>query len=637
MSTQIRQKMEQEGPIKSERLDPDNPAPDEPVEDSGPERYQYHALGNDEFRLVRLHTQTRSIHSNEALCPTPRVEIVQSSLTASAPLNYEAVSYTWGSSIQSQSLETVCGSLIAVSPDLLQILDAILKQSSSVGRLLWIDQLCIDQMNSTERSQQISLVRQIYASAVQVLVCVGDTRHLFEMSDARVLDVESIHSRRLLAAMLELKVFSRAWVYQEIVSGRAVKILGNHITGGGQLEVEWVNLVRSFKNAILFEAAMRVEKIVSSSPGIGRINLIVNDREQLERFGHKDWMLLLTQAQEVLECADPRDHVLALTTFQGFFSEIPNAYRMPTLTLYRITTCTMIDVSHTLDIFAALSGRWHSPHFDDMPSWVPDFSQPTRLRPFYLPLQPTGFNAAADYPHKMIDTQDKRRLRVMGHRVDKICYYLEHQFEERESATDVRFILSVPWHHRMYLSKAESDGDPIPQSDQHGVFLALLSAMTAGFSSSTSFTEDTILGRPPECWYEDMYDICAYQDMILEGTYEPRGIRTFPTDSLIPTLGQMYGSWKNALSRLSFWAGICSGRRIVFGEKEPGRKRTIGLVPRAAKGEDSVWILHGAKVPVVLRRLGRCYRVIGQCYWDGCMYGEKVSWEENAGQAIDLV
>jgi hypothetical protein len=195
----------------------------------------------------------------------------------------------------------------------------------------------------------------------------------------------------------------------------------------------------------------------------------------------------------------------------------------------------------------------------------------------------------------------------------------------RGKASSTWVVLSVPWHHQVYLLQTENDESPIPQSDQHGVFLTLLAAMTAGFSSSTSFTEDTILGKPPKCYYKDIYDICAYHDMIIEGTYEPPGTRTSPTDQIIPTLGEVCGSWQKALSKFSLWAGICSSRRIVFGEKAPGKNRAIGLVPSGAKGDDSVWILHGSKVPVVLRRLGRYYRVIGHCYWDGWMYGEKVN------------
>ncbi len=48
--------------------------------------------------------------------------------------------------------------------------------------------------------------------------------------------------------------------------------------------------------------------------------------------------------------------------------------------------------------------------------------------------------------------------------------------------------------------------------------------------------------------------------------------------------------------------------------------------------------MHGSKTPVVLRRDGNerlRYRVVGQCYWEGVMYGEAVDWElDEAGEFV---
>ena len=67
-----------------------------------------------------------------------------------------------------------------------------------------------------------------------------------------------------------------------------------------------------------------------------------------------------------------------------------------------------------------------------------------------------------------------------------------------------------------------------------------------------------------------------------------------------------YGDWRKAMSKFRQWVGICSGRRIVFGEVQG-----FGLVPKSARAGDVICILHGSKVPILLRRLGRFYRVIG--------------------------
>jgi hypothetical protein len=60
-----------------------------------------------------------------------------------------------------------------------------------------------------------------------------------------------------------------------------------------------------------------------------------------------------------------------------------------------------------------------------------------------------------------------------------------------------------------------------------------------------------------------------------------------------------------------------------------------GLVPEDAQHDDQIAILHGSKTPIVLREVDgkdRFYQVVGQCYWEECMYGEVVDWEEAEGE-----
>jgi hypothetical protein len=42
--------------------------------------------------------------------------------------------------------------------------------------LLWVDQICINQKNDSERSHQVSLMREIYSCAEQVIICLSTSR-----------------------------------------------------------------------------------------------------------------------------------------------------------------------------------------------------------------------------------------------------------------------------------------------------------------------------------------------------------------------------------------------------------------------------------------------------------------------------
>lgn len=58
--------------------------------------------------------------------------------------------------------------------------------------------------------------------------------------------------------------------------------------------------------------------------------------------------------------------------------------------------------------------------------------------------------------------------------------------------------------------------------------------------------------------------------------------------------------------------------RRLFGT-ENGR---IGLAPAAARVDDVIAVLPGCSVPMVLRRSGGRWKLVGECYMHGIMYGE---------------
>ena len=74
----------------------------------------------------------------------------------------------------------------------------------------------------------------------------------------------------------------------------------------------------------------------------------------------------------------------------------------------------------------------------------------------------------------------------------------------------------------------------------------------------------------------------------------------------------------------------------------------LGMAPVAAKAGDRIAILHGSKVPCVLRETIATsgeYRIISQCYLDGWMYGKPprvlphphVTWWEEEADVFILV
>jgi hypothetical protein len=63
----------------------------------------------------------------------------------------------------------------------------------------------------------------------------------------------------------------------------------------------------------------------------------------------------------------------------------------------------------------------------------------------------------------------------------------------------------------------------------------------------------------------------------------------------------------------------------------------LGLAPRHCEKGDKICILHGSKTPYVLRERNGIYYAMGQCYLEGVMFGEAVTWKEDEADVLKLM
>jgi hypothetical protein len=76
----------------------------------------------------------------------------------------------------------------------------------------------------------------------------------------------------------------------------------------------------------------------------------------------------------------------------------------------------------------------------------------------------------------------------------------------------------------------------------------------------------------------------------------------------------------------------CRSKRIILSQS----LHSFGLAPKVTQQGDCVCILHGSKVPIVLRPSGARYLVVGQCYFEDWMYGDLVDWNEDEADVFEL-
>lgn len=129
--------------------------------------YCYSPLNEDlkDIRLITLHPGDSTANLE--------ISIQTVSLMPESPPIYEALSYAWGSAKSMTSIRIGEDSL-AVTKSLANALRHL--RYSEDSRALWIDAICINQQNLTERSHQVKRMADIYSLADRVVAWLGPAR-----------------------------------------------------------------------------------------------------------------------------------------------------------------------------------------------------------------------------------------------------------------------------------------------------------------------------------------------------------------------------------------------------------------------------------------------------------------------------
>lgn len=264
-----------------------------------------------DFSILDVHRGTLIQHG-EALKPSKDV-----TSTAPQPLarvQYQAVSYTWGDPPADHVIE-----LNGTSFSVLRNLWAFLHQARAnrVTGYLWIDAICIDQTTIAERNHQVGMMGDIYYSASNVIVWLGECgasngSNLNDCVEA-VMQIErkpggELSDCQYMTAVdfANLSYWSRAWTVQEYHLARrksiwygelrftpqTVERIGNHIQSG---------------NGHFFPASTFWSTQECLHPTGGQRNAV-----KFETFYD------LLRIFEHLKCADNRDLIFALLPLLTF-------------------------------------------------------------------------------------------------------------------------------------------------------------------------------------------------------------------------------------------------------------------------------------------------------------------------------
>ncbi|KAI1651113.1 HET-domain-containing protein [Daldinia loculata] len=276
------------------------------------------------------------------------------------PHSFEALSYCWaGETNNNDKAKSIfIGRFWDIVP-ITRNCDLALQLLLSKGHLnLWVDSICINQEDPYERSHQVSIMRDIYSKASQVLVYMGPTAD--DSDDAmdalsmlsRAIEPDLSSSQKLgLERLFKRRYFSRVWVIQEIIMARKVTLYC------GDKNISWT----SFSDLkVPYRYTHNVPWLLEYGQG--------NDK----RMSELDGLLQLLDATSSCQASDPRDNVFAVLGLlrNSIFEGLAPDYLLSKEEVY-IGIASYLILRHSKTEIL-LYPKQYPPN--SLPTWVPDWS-----------------------------------------------------------------------------------------------------------------------------------------------------------------------------------------------------------------------------------------------------------------------
>lgn len=388
-------------------------------------------LGPTDIRVLRLHHGSAS---DEITCTLERRELPPSPKpsTKGPDLHCTALSYMWGDATKNLGKIQCNGTDFIVTRSLHSALFHLRDPHSD--KFFWIDAICIDQSNNTEKARQVQRMGEIYGRATHTIIWLGDSGlvarealkacSLFASkcrSAPSSSPAERLSSSRpwwdplgllppfFLLLLLRRAYFTRIWIVQEVALSRNPEI------ACGPDRISWTDF--SLAAATILEAGFGSK----SSAGIGNVLIArsllprpVGDQGKLR--GDSDpakifWTLTqhrVPQTKDILSLAilfrrshatEPVDKLFGLfglcerIQVGGTFGILPSYSRDDPLHRNRVyinTARRIIAAQEKLFLFSAINRRppslrggtttflrgiWYgSRQTPALPTWVPDWN-----------------------------------------------------------------------------------------------------------------------------------------------------------------------------------------------------------------------------------------------------------------------
>ncbi|RII05524.1 hypothetical protein CUC08_Gglean010174 [Alternaria sp. MG1] len=261
--------------------------------------FSYLPIRNSDLRLLT----PISIQSN-------RLSFSMSRFAQNSAPRYTAVSYTWGNETPSEHI-FINGQPFPVRLNLWSCLHYLAQDKTAGWTHLWVDAICIDQMNNAERTAQVRRMDTIYRNASAVSVWLGLPPSVEQYRSwhepIRTFEDSGFDFYDQMSHLANHPYWTRFWVIQEFLLGQDVNVYC------GNTRMNWLDFKHTLGShagvpGYIHQASM--PKDFDSRPW--RAFPLITGRHP-DR--HPETHLPLSQLlinHSTSECKDPRDRVFAL-------------------------------------------------------------------------------------------------------------------------------------------------------------------------------------------------------------------------------------------------------------------------------------------------------------------------------------
>ncbi|KAE9375893.1 HET-domain-containing protein [Stipitochalara longipes BDJ] len=549
---------------------------------------------------------------------------------------YEALSYTWGSPDDKQSIQCkgTAGDRVGHLPVTQNCAAALRRlRLEDSPRTVWIDSICIDQTEVSEKNHQLGLMAQIYTQAERVVIHLGESS---DDSDSAIgwlhqIDDPDFDSKspgfyqdsddekvirpetQMLESLFSRPWFNRIWVLQEAILSKTA------IVYCGEKTISW-DAIKQFKQFNV--SAKWIEHLPHI---IGRRQITPNDTIAVEY----DVLKELLQARHC-ESTDPRDKIYALLpllSHAGIKPDIiPNYNHSPSRVYTDVALYLMKRIG--LELLCAVNGPSQLP---GLASWVPDWSIRVQRPMLGLNMQHrfwSKYHTGQPQPAFTLERTEQNdtlsvHIKTKAFRLGKITGIGDPCADDADIPPFRQWKTLVPTPDLKTDTSQDQPQEHATNSDI-GAAQELADRATGSLDSSagsaarpmpstSTVTEpcgnDRRDGKPG-----DVFEYTVR--FITDDGEEANKIRIRKWMKGLPP------SYRTQVRKI---LEACRGRRFLVTENG-----YMGLAPLDAESGDIVFIIPGVSVPFVLREEDGGFRLIGECYVQNVMDGEvMVNLEES--------